>query len=196
MNNVMNYLLKALLIASAVVLAWMSYQSVMTPIEFNETREFREKQVVARLIDIRTAETEYRNLTGDYTASLDTLLNWVKTENAKIVLKEGVLTDKQLEEGMTEKEAVAYFAQLNKSGELADDELDNVAGGACVGDTLGDHVQLPGGTCPYCGANNPSGYYNYRGGHNGFTHFMERLDCCGNTMNLGRSELDRLIKLG
>lgn len=106
MNNVMNYLLKALLIASAVVLAWMSYQSVMTPIEFNETREFREKQVVARLIDIRTAETEYRNLTGDYTASLDTLINWVKTENAKIVLKEGVLTDKQLEEGMTEKEAV------------------------------------------------------------------------------------------
>jgi hypothetical protein len=78
----------------------------MTPIEFNETRDFREKQVVARLIDIRTAETEYRNLNGDYTASIDTLINWVKTTNAKIVLKEGVLTDKQLEEGMTEKEAV------------------------------------------------------------------------------------------
>ena len=95
------------------------------------------------------------------------------------------------------EDAVTYFAQLNpKCGELADDELDNVAGGACAGDTLGDHVQLPGGTCPYCGANNPSGYYNYRGGHNGFTYFMERLDCCGNTMNLGQSELDRLIKLG
>ena len=95
------------------------------------------------------------------------------------------------------EDAVTYFAQLNpKCGELDDDELDNVAGGACAGDTLGDHVQLPGGTCPYCGANNPSGYYNYRGGHNGFTHFMERLDCCGNTMNLGHSELDRLIKLG
>lgn len=98
---------------------------------------------------------------------------------------------------MTAEEATAFFAKLNPTcGELADDELDNVAGGACAGDTLGDHVQLPGGTCPYCGANNPSGYYNYRGGHNGFTHFMERLDCCGNTMNLGHSELDRLIKLG
>ena len=102
----MNNLFKALLIVAAVVLAWLSYQSVMTPIEFNETRDFREKQVVARLIDIRTAETEYRNLNGDYTASIDTLINWVKTTNAKIVLKEGVLTDKQLEEGMTEKEAV------------------------------------------------------------------------------------------
>lgn len=102
----MNNLFKALLIVAAVALAWLSYQSVMTPIEFNETRDFREKQVVARLIDIRTAETEYRNLNGDYTASIDTLINWVKTTNAKIVLKEGVLTDKQLEEGMTEKEAV------------------------------------------------------------------------------------------
>ena len=98
---------------------------------------------------------------------------------------------------LTEEDAKMYFEQLNaKKGELSDDELDAVAGGACAGDTLGDHVQLPGGTCPYCGANNPSGYYNYRGGHNGFTHFMERLDCCGNTMNLGHSELDRLIKLG
>ena len=33
---------------------------------------------------------------------------------------------------MTADEAVIYFAQLNpKSGELDDDELDNVAGGAC-----------------------------------------------------------------
>lgn len=98
---------------------------------------------------------------------------------------------------LTAEEAAVYYAQLNPAqGELNDDELDNVAGGACAEDTRGDHVQLPGGTCPYCGANNPSGYYNFRGGHNGFTYFMERLDCCGNTMNLGHSELEQLIELG
>lgn len=32
---------------------------------------------------------------------------------------------------LTEEEASAYFEQLNKSGELSDDELDNVAGGGC-----------------------------------------------------------------
>ena len=33
---------------------------------------------------------------------------------------------------LTEEEATAYFAQLHgKSGELSDDELDNVAGGWC-----------------------------------------------------------------
>ena len=32
---------------------------------------------------------------------------------------------------LTEGEAEEYFAQLNKSGELSDEELDNVAGGGC-----------------------------------------------------------------
>ena len=32
---------------------------------------------------------------------------------------------------LTEEEAAEYFAQLNKSGELSDEELDNVAGGGC-----------------------------------------------------------------
>ena len=35
---------------------------------------------------------------------------------------------------MTEEEAAAYYAQLHPtSGELSDDELDNVAGGGCYG---------------------------------------------------------------
>lgn len=32
---------------------------------------------------------------------------------------------------LSEDEAKAYFGQLNKSGELSDDELDNVSGGGC-----------------------------------------------------------------
>jgi hypothetical protein len=32
---------------------------------------------------------------------------------------------------LSEEEAKAYFAQIHKVGELADDELDNVAGGQC-----------------------------------------------------------------
>ena len=32
---------------------------------------------------------------------------------------------------LTQEEAVAYFAELHKTGELSDEELDNVAGGGC-----------------------------------------------------------------
>ena len=34
-------------------------------------------------------------------------------------------------EELSEEEAAAYLAQLNKSGELSDEELDSVAGGGC-----------------------------------------------------------------
>ena len=57
---------------------------------------------------------------------------------------------------MTEDEAATYFAQLNpKSGELSDDDLDNVAGGACEkydGNTdVGKTVRVIGVTCSKCG---------------------------------------------
>ena len=48
---------------------------------------------------------------------------------------------------MTEKEAKKYFAQLTpQTGEISDDELDNVSGGACVTTTAP--------TCPKCGSEN------------------------------------------
>ena len=64
---------------------------------------------------------------------------------------------------MTADEAATYFAQLNpKSGELDDDDLDAVAGGACADSNgndnpavgVGDTVQITSGeTCPDCGGN-------------------------------------------
>ena len=58
---------------------------------------------------------------------------------------------------MTADEAATYFAQLNpKSGELDDDDLDAVAGGACSANddklNIGDIVRvISGQTCPNCG---------------------------------------------
>jgi predicted ribosomally synthesized peptide with nif11-like leader len=57
---------------------------------------------------------------------------------------------------MTAEEATTYFAQLNpKSGELDDNDLDNVAGGACGGGVrVGDTVRVTSGeTCTICGGN-------------------------------------------
>ena len=49
---------------------------------------------------------------------------------------------------MTADEAATYFAQLNpKSGELDDNDLDNVAGGACVSNSTGRTVVTSGCKC-------------------------------------------------
>ena len=60
---------------------------------------------------------------------------------------------------MNEDEAKTYFAQLNpKSGELDDDDLDNVAGGACGNSDnsnavkLGDTVNIISGAVCTCGS--------------------------------------------
>ena len=48
---------------------------------------------------------------------------------------------------LTQEQAEAYFDQMNKSGELADDELDNVAGGTCYKGKR--PVVTVGNTCEY-----------------------------------------------
>ena len=58
---------------------------------------------------------------------------------------------------MTADEAATFFAQLNpKSGELDDDDLDSVAGGACAEREpipYGTKVRVIGHTCKKCGTN-------------------------------------------
>ena len=56
---------------------------------------------------------------------------------------------------MTADEAKTYFAQLNpKSGELDDDDLDAVAGGACARTEQANNAQdaVSNMPCPRCGA--------------------------------------------
>lgn len=97
---------KILLVACIAVLGYLCTKSILDPIKFQEEKDKREKAVIARLIDIRKAQIEYRNLNGKYTGSFDTLIAFIKEGKLPMVLKEGVLTDEQLEKGMTEREAV------------------------------------------------------------------------------------------
>lgn len=110
-----------------VVLAYICYESVLGPIRFDEEKAHRDKKVIARLIDIRKAQLEYRNLhQGQYTANLDTLIAFVKTQKIPFVSKEGVLTDVQLENGMTEKKAMALIYKAKKTGNWSEVEKEGL----------------------------------------------------------------------
>ncbi len=88
-----------------------------------------------------------------------------KAKNAKA--PEELLTLAK-EHGMklTEEEAAAYFEQLNlKTGELSDDELDNVSGGGCYkGDRL---VVTVGHVCRHWRCKKDSGKWLDRMGQPG-----------------------------
>ena len=113
----MKTVINIVLAVCAAALVYVCYGSIMGPINFDNTRDAREKQVIARLIDIRKAQVEYRNThQGVYTASFDTLIDFVKTAKLPFVKKEGALTDAQLEAGMTEKKAMALINKAKKTG--------------------------------------------------------------------------------
>ena len=102
----MKVTLKILLAVAVVLLAYMCYRSIMGPIEFKDGRDRRENLIKARLIDIRKAQIEYKNIHKVHAANFDELSKFLKDEKLPFLIKEGVLTDEQLEKGMTEKEAV------------------------------------------------------------------------------------------
>lgn len=106
--------IKVLLSLSAIFLAYLCVMSILTPINFERIRAQREKDVIQRLIEIRKAEVEFKEQNGRYTASFDTLINFLKTAKKKIVLKEGFLTDEQLEAGLTEEKAAQIVRRGNK----------------------------------------------------------------------------------
>ena len=90
-----------------VGLTYICVGSIMGSINFGKIREAREKQIIARLIDIRTAQVAYRDLhEGQYTDSFDELIEFVKNDSLPFVKKVGELSDKQLEDGLTEIKAV------------------------------------------------------------------------------------------
>ncbi|MEE0860957.1 MAG: hypothetical protein UIC49_05805 [Paludibacteraceae bacterium] len=115
------------LAVAAIVMAYFCIMSVVTPIQFEEARIERESAVISNLVDLRTAELEYHHQKGCFTASYDTLLHFLKNAPKKELLKEGSLTDKQLEAGMTEKKAVKIINEAKKKALRKNNFEDNDA---------------------------------------------------------------------
>lgn len=100
----------------ACALVYICYTSIMGPIDFKDEKDARDKVVISRLINIRKAQQEYRMLHQQrYTASFDTLIDFVKNAKIPFVAKEGVLSDKQLEDGLTERKAMAIINKAKKT---------------------------------------------------------------------------------
>ncbi|WP_418834001.1 hypothetical protein [Phocaeicola sp.] len=123
MKTVINLVLAACVIA----LIYICYGSIMGPIHFDEERKLREKAIIARLIDIRKAQQEYRSMhQGAYTDNFDSLITFVKTAKLPFIMKVGTLTDEQLNSGMTEKKAMELINKAKKTGNWKDVEKEGL----------------------------------------------------------------------
>lgn len=94
-----------LLAISALLLIYMCFSSVMTPINFDEERDVREKAIIEKLVLIRNLEDEFKIQNGKYTADWDSLLLFANTAQKQEFVKEGELNEAQLKAGLTEQKA-------------------------------------------------------------------------------------------
>lgn len=111
----MKVVMRVLLAIAIVLLAWVSWKSIQGPIDFNAEVAKRDQAVIQRLMDIRTAQVALRSQTGSYTASFDTLINFVKAGKIATLVRSGDLTEAQLESGMTELKAMEIIRTGNEA---------------------------------------------------------------------------------
>lgn len=70
-----------LILALVIIgMAYFIYVLIATPIEFENEQKVREAAVIERIKDIRTAERQFKSKYQRFTASFDTLINFVLTE--------------------------------------------------------------------------------------------------------------------
>ena len=91
MKKVLNVVLLGLVIA----LVYANFSSVNAPLDFDKKRMERDQVVIERLVDIRTAQVEYRAQNGRYAATFDELISFLG-DSMKVVNKTYLLNDKQL----------------------------------------------------------------------------------------------------
>ena len=76
----MKKLIQILLALVIAALVFVVYLQISTPIRFEDEQKAREKVVIERLKDIRTAQRQFKSKYQRFTADFDTLINFVLHE--------------------------------------------------------------------------------------------------------------------
>jgi hypothetical protein len=70
-----------------LVLSWVLFRQIMTPLEYQKELSIREKAVIERIIHIRSAEQAFKQKNQRYTADWDTLINFVLNDSLEFERK-------------------------------------------------------------------------------------------------------------
>lgn len=102
----MKKVINAILEVCALLLLFICWRSIQDDQEFNAEVAAREAVVKARLLQIRAAEEAYKaQHEGVYCDNWNVLIDFVKNGRLPIIKKQGVLSDEQMEKGLTEDSA-------------------------------------------------------------------------------------------
>ncbi len=99
-------LINTILSVCALLLLFISWRSIQDTMNFDAEIAERENVVKARLIEIRHAEEAFKAQNdGAYCADWAVLIDFIKNGKLPVVMKQGVLTEEQMDKGLTEDSA-------------------------------------------------------------------------------------------
>jgi len=84
-NKAVKPVLSIVLWLITLVFAYLIYQSIQAPIEFDKLKEKRFQIAVNKMLDIKAAELAYKTVNGKYTDNVDSLIYFIENENFVIV---------------------------------------------------------------------------------------------------------------
>ena len=111
----MKKLINVVLGICALAMLFICYRSIADQQNFEAEVKQREADVKARLIEIRKAQEAYKEQYKEYCGNWDTLIIFIKEGKLPTVIKQGVLTEDQMEKGLTEAKAAAIVNSGNQA---------------------------------------------------------------------------------
>ncbi len=106
-----------------VAMLFICWRSIADQQQFDADVEQHEKDVKARLLEIRDAEEAYKTVKGEYCGDWDTLIAFINDGALPTIRKEGILSEEQMEKGLTE-EKVAEILHSGSEAEIKENGLE------------------------------------------------------------------------
>ncbi|NNJ56012.1 MAG: hypothetical protein HKP14_07760 [Bacteroidia bacterium] len=85
----MKYVIRVVLLIAIAVLAYLTYNSIAEPVRYAKQVEKNEQLVIDKLSVIRDAQVAFRQENNRFTASFDTLIDFMQNGKMKIIVQYG-----------------------------------------------------------------------------------------------------------
>lgn len=102
MKGIVKKIVSVLLLFVIAGLVYACIKSIMEPINFNKQKAYREAVGIQRMKDVRTLQEAFKSVTGHFTASADSLVDFYKNGKMEVIMQIGS-NDDSLAVATTEK---------------------------------------------------------------------------------------------
>ncbi|MDG1913110.1 MAG: hypothetical protein P8I55_00800 [Crocinitomix sp.] len=90
------YVVMAVLAVCSIYLMYTDYTTIKSKVDFDAASDLRDLDIKARMDDLKQAELAYKETNGVYTASMDSLIDFIKTGEKMKIVKKGSIPERKI----------------------------------------------------------------------------------------------------